>query len=201
MKVELVSHTQNADKIIEKAGRVCYQSQEKTTEDSHKTFTNMLLSSGHESVLEHASATFKISEVSRSLTHQLVRHRVASYSQKSQRYCKEKRFGYIVPQVILDEEHLELAYDRYMKKAQDFYNELLDSGVKPEDARYVLPEACHTEIVMTANFREWRHFLKLRLSKRAQQEIRDLSLEILKELCKISGCFEDLEFLHLDSHE
>lgn len=147
------------------------------------------LKAGHESVLEHASATFKIGDISRACTHQLVRHRLASYSQQSQRYCKidvDRNDWYVIPPDILNYEDpdgikdLLQYYKHEMSRAAYSYLTALGEGVKPEDARYLLPEACKTEIVVTMNAREFFHFLDTRLSHRAQWEIRYLA-EAMKD--------------------
>ena len=160
------------------------------------------MKSGHESCVEHASATFRLKNVSRVLTHELVRHRIGfSYSQRSQRYVKENEPSYVVPDVLVDDntanQKLLLArdiFDKAMQNAWDAYSLLLSYGLKPEDARFVLPNACATEIVVTADFRAWRNFLKLRLSPRAQWEIRKAANIILDKLYEIApSCFEDLK--------
>ncbi len=187
MKVELLSITPNIEKHIELCGRTCYQSYDKITDYSAGRFIKMLIKSGHESVVEHGVATFKISDISRACSHQLVRHRLASYSQKSQRYVEDRQFSYIVPESISNNEK---AYPIYLKLMTDIelaYAELMKiTGIKKEDARFVLPNACTTEIVMTANMRQWRHFLNERLSSAAQWEIRELAnkvLDIFKKEC------------------
>ena len=205
MQVELLSITSDAEKIIEKAGRICYASEDKITEDSYIRFIKNLIKNGHTSVLEHASATFKISEISRVCSHQLVRHRLASYSQKSQRYIKEDSFDFVIPPSIKEldlKDNLEYGsnnsnrttiYYGIMWQIQEIYNRLIEYGIPKEDARFILPNACTTEIVMTMNFRQWRHFLKTRLDKHAQWEIRDLAKNILQILKKNSPIvFEDL---------
>jgi len=205
MKVELLSITPNAEELIENAGRTCYQS---VSKDGYVvgTLIKSLIKSGHESVLEHGYATFRIGEVSRALTHQLVRHRIASYSQQSQRYVKEDQFDYVVPEAILKSEksivsdYVEgycAATDEFrqdMTKIQRMYDKWKKFGLKNEDARFVLPNACHTEIVMSANFREYRNIFKVRCDKHAQWEIRDIAKEMLRQLCeKCPNVFEDLK--------
>lgn len=200
MKIELLQYTPNPEELIEKAARTCYKSPSKP--ETRDKFLRGVIKSGHESVIEHASATFKISEVSRALTHQLVRHRVASYSQESQRYCTfEKSYGnvlddwFVTPTSILENSNDEVrnVYRETMECIEDAYRKLVDSGIKAEDARFLLPNAAKTEIVCTMNFREWRHFLKLRCDSHAQWEIRDLANEILSKLYSIApSIFEDL---------
>ena len=191
MKIELLDITPNATNLIEKIGRICYNS--KPGENYVPgTMVKNLIKRGHTSVLEHAKATFHISEVSRALTHQLVRHRLASYTQRSQRYCKEDQFEYVVPET-LPEEYKSL-YDDDMKTIQKMYDKYKNLGLKNEDARFVLPNACYTEITITANFREWRTIFDLRLRKTAQWEIRELCEQLLKVLIEHEPfIFEDLK--------
>jgi len=191
IKVELIAITPNAERVIEQAGRTCYLSFDRIKEDSDKSFIDRLLKMGHESPLEHASATFKIVNCSRAMTHQLVRHRLMSVSQQSQRYVSEKAFEYVTPPTI-GAEFVE-DYHNDMAVIQKMYNKWVHRGLKKEDARFVLPNACTSEIVVSANFREWRHIIKLRTSLKAQWEIRqvcNMILDILKQ--QASTCFEDI---------
>jgi thymidylate synthase (FAD) len=182
MKVELIAITPNCEKVIEEAGRTCYLSLDKITEGSHESFIQAAIRRGHESIIEHASATFRVSGVSRALSHQLVRHRIASYSQQSQRWVNEDMFEYVTPVSILDhtEDNVQEVYKNIMKQIQDGYKYLRDHGIPKEDARFVLPNATHTEIVLTMNFRAMRNFFRLRLDKHAQWEIRDMAGRMLK---------------------
>lgn len=182
MKVELLSITPNAEQLIEQAGRTCYQSQEKITGESAAGFIRRLIRSGHESVLEHATATFRLSGVSRALTHQLVRHRLCSFSQQSQRYVNEAGFEYVTPPSIQQNEAALMWFRDLMQKINFIYSELKARGIPKEDARFVLPNACTSEIVASANFREWRHIIELRCGVHAQWEIREACEEILKIL-------------------
>lgn len=192
MKVELLYITPEPEKVIEKAGRVAHQSFDKETPDSHIKFIRMLIKLGHTSVLEHAVASFKISGVSRSLTHQLVRHRIASYTQKSQRYVDESTFEYVTPDKIKENEVALNLYNNFMNYCKETYKKLKELGIPKEDARFVLPNATKTEIVLTANFREFRHMISLRGSKEAQWEIRRMFIEILKILKEYAPTvFED----------
>ncbi len=192
MKVELLYITPEPEKIIEKAGRVAHQSFNKETPDSHIKFIRMLIKLGHTSVLEHAVASFKISDVSRSLTHQLVRHRIASYTQKSQRYVDESTFEYVTPDKIKENEAAFDIYNNFMNYCKETYKKLKEIGIPKEDARFVLPNATKTEIVLTANLREFRHMISLRGSKEAQWEIRRMFIEILKILKEYAPTvFED----------
>ncbi|MBI3599169.1 MAG: FAD-dependent thymidylate synthase [Nitrospinae bacterium] len=194
MKIELLAITPDAEKLIESAGRTCYLSFDKVNEDSHKRFVRMLLKSGHESVLEHAYATFRITGGSRAFTHQIVRHRLCAFSQQSQRYVDEKGFNIITPSSIEQNKEAKRIFDDFIKSAKDTYIKLQSLGIKKEDARFVLPNAVESEIVISANFREWRHILRERCGKSAQWEIREVSLEILRILKRHAPTvFEDFE--------
>ncbi len=193
MNVELLSITENAEQHIEFCGRMAYQSQNRITENSAEKFIESLIKRGHTSVLEHGVASFRISNISRSCSHQLVRHRIASYTQKSQRYCGEKEFEYIIPESIKNDGRILEIFLNTMETVNDVYNTLQKLGIKKEDARFVLPEACATELVITTNFREFRHIIQLRTDKAAQWEIRKVCQEILKILKeKAPNCFGDL---------
>ncbi len=193
MHIELISITPNAEKVIEEAGRTAYQSFNRMNEDSANKFISMIIKRGHTSVLEHASATFRISGVSRAFSHQLVRHRLASYTQKSQRYVSEDNFEYIIPDSIALDKRADCVFSKMMEKIKVCYQYLQELGISNEDARFVLPNACTTEIVVTANFREWRHILKLRTYRAAQWEIRAVCIEILNTLSeRAPSCFVDI---------
>jgi thymidylate synthase (FAD) len=177
--VRILTCTPDPIFTISQAAGTCYGKHDL----SEKRVYNCI-KAGHESVLEHASATWLIGDISRSCSHQLVRHRLASYSQQSQRYCRidvNRDDWYVIPPDILDYEDpdgvkdLLQFYKRSMERAAWNYQTMLDEGMKPEDARYLLPEACKTEIVVTMNVREFFHFLDTRLSHRAQWEIRYLA--------------------------
>ena len=191
IEVELIAITSNAEKVIEEAGRTCYLSFDKIGANSADEFIRRLIKLGHESPLEHAYATFRIKNCSRAMTHQLVRHRLLAISQQSQRYVNEESFDYVVPETI-PEEYIE-DYHNDMDTIQQMYSKWRQRGLKKEDARFVLPNACTSEIVVSANFREWRHILKTRLSPKAQWEIRNVCiiiLDILKE--NAPNCFEEI---------
>lgn len=192
-RVELVSITDNAEKVIEDAGRTCYLSFDKKTPDSEKKFIQMLIRRGHLSVLEHASATFRIKGGSRAFTHQLVRHRLCAFSQQSQRYVSEKNFDYVEPYSISSKPEAHKVFIETMETIKNAYKTLQDMGIKNEDARFVLPNAVKSEIVITANFREWRHILEVRLKPDAQWEIKEICLRILDILkSKAPSVFGDL---------
>lgn len=166
----------DSEEIIEYSGRLCWDTTEKIGSNSKRI--QEWIKIGHESVIEHASATFYI-RASRVFTHELVRHRLASYSQRSQRYVSESIPKYIEPPEIKSSgENTEEIFTEAMKNAWSTYNQLLHAGVEKEIARYVLPNACETQIVMTMNFRELRHFIKLRTSNRALPEMRAVAGEV-----------------------
>ena len=194
MKVELVSITPNAERLIETAGRTSYLSYAAKGEKTDKEFIRMLLRKGHYSVLEHAIATFRISCVSRSFTHQLVRHRLCSFTQQSQRNVDESYFDYVEPDTIRSSKKAHAIFNRFMNDAKSTYSELRKLGIKKEDARFVLPNAAKSQIVVTANLREWRHIIELRGNPKAQWEIRKAAIEVLKVLKNhVPTVFEDFE--------
>jgi len=181
-KVELLSITPDAEKLIEAAGRTSYLSFDKQGEDTEKRFIRMLIKNGHLSVLEHAYATFRISGVSRAFTHQLVRHRLCSFIQQSQRYVDEGNFNYIEPDSIKENPEAHSIFIDLMDRAKEAYFKLYKLGARKEDARYVLPNAVESQILVSANFREWRHIIELRGKPQSQWEIRKAAIEILKIL-------------------
>ena len=188
MKIELVAITPNAEETIENAARTCYQSEAKGEVGD---LIRKLIKSGHRSVLEHAYCTFRINGCSRAMTHQLVRHRLMAISQQSQRYVKEDQFDYIIPPTI-EEKHKDM-FEGYMSVIQNMYNELKERGIRNEDARFVLPNACQSEIVVSFNFREARHIFNVRCDKHAQWEIRQVARKMLFDLNeKAHSVFEDL---------
>ena len=177
--------------IIEFAGRLCYGSKKADTPEDMGRFICTRIKQGHESIIEHASATFYIEGISRVCLSQLTRHRLASYSVRSQRYCNTAEDGMVFPlSTRLSEKDMTML----QKKFAGMYNTLVnDFKIPKEDARYLLPMGWKTSLVMTANFREWRHFIRMRCDKAAQWEIRELALEILKQLYYIApSVFEDL---------
>lgn len=182
MKVELLQITPDIEKHVEFCGRNCYQSFDNIKEESHKTFIKGIIMSGHTSVLEHGFASFFIKDVSRALMGQITRHRLSSFCIKSQRYVNEENFNYVTPPSILESGENSIVLQEYvnlMDQAKETYEFLVNSGVKKEDARMVLPNATTTDIVMSANMREWRHIFNLRLHKSAQWEIREMCNQIL----------------------
>lgn len=178
MNVTLIAHTPNPDYICGSAAAICTDWQG----DPMKALKGAL-SSGHESVAEHASFTFLIEGVSRALLAQITRHRIASYSVQSQRYVDMSGNGYVMPPSIAKGSEQVKTFDNAMEIAWDFYERLVEMGIPKEDARFVLPNACGTQITMTMNARELRHFFSLRCCNRAQWEIRELADEMLR-LCR-----------------
>ena len=191
MKVTLITHTPEPEKVIASAAKLCYSSSDietlmnGLTLEKIETFIKKLTDLGHQSPLEHCTFTFGIEGVSRALSHQLVRHRIASYSQKSQRYVKEGQFEYIIPPTISENEICPNVFEDFMKNAQWTYDFLINNGIPAEDARFVLPNACETKLIMTMNIRSLLHFFEERCCNRAQWEIRqmaDMMLDICKEI-------------------
>jgi len=192
MKVTLLSITPKPEELIAAAARVCYASKAKTP-DADKKLVSNLRDWGHLSTYEHATATFMIEGVSRACTHQLVRHRLASYNQQSQRYVNEEGFEYVTPPTILDIKEAKKIFDEGVENTRKTYKKLVELGVPKEDARFILPNACASKIVVSMNFRELRHFIKLRTDKGAQWEIKKVAEEILATLKKEAPtAFSDL---------
>ncbi|CAG7838890.1 FAD-dependent thymidylate synthase [Clostridium haemolyticum] len=208
LKVRLIEHTPNPEKVIASAAKLCYSAAgvddilEELSEENVQGFLNRLISYGHMSPIEHVSFTFAVEGVSRSLTHQLVRHRIASYSQQSQRYVKLNQFSYIVPPEIEKNDKAREIFIKAMENSQEAYDEIvyilkekyIDNGMKKlaaekkaiEDARYVFPNACETKIVITMNARSLINFFQHRCCNRAQWEIHALADEMLKQVRKVA---------------
>ena len=196
MKVKLLRYTPDGEKLISSAAKLCYSPvgvediEDNLTDEEVSRFLTGLINMGHESPIEHLSFTFAAEGVSRSLTHQLVRHRIASYSQQSQRYVREDQFEYIVPKEIESIKEAKEIYIKTMEENQATYDELVkilmdqgrDEKQAIEDARYVLPNAAETKIVFTMNARTLLHFFRLRTCNRAQWEIRAMATEMLKQV-------------------
>ncbi len=176
--VKLLSITPNAEELIENAGRTAYQSFKRKKKAITRQFIKNIIEKGHESVLEHGVATFRI-RGSRAFIHQLVRHRLCSYTQKSQRYVNESQFSYVEPDSIRSNKKAHCLFEDFMGKAKEAYIKLQKLGIKNEDARYVLPNAVESEIAVTANFRQWRHIIEIRGSPKSQLEIRKVAIAIL----------------------
>ena len=189
MKVKLLAYTQNADAVCAAAGRSCYSEDPAHellgTGDPEKSLSR-IVGMGHLSVIEHASFTFSVEGVSRALTHQLVRHRIASFSQQSQRYVSMKDATYVTPPTVSEDAERLALFDDVMDTIWDAYARLVDSGVPAEDARYLLPNGCTTNITITMNARELLHFFSLRCCERAQWEIREMAEEMLRLCSEVS---------------
>lgn len=228
MKIELIAHTPEPEKVIATAAKLCYSAssvkdlQESLTDEKIHSFLEMLTELGHESPVEHVTFTFAIEGISRSCANQLVRHRIASYSQQSQRYVNMKQFNYIIPPAIYGDKDLKDEYDTFMSNVQKEYDKLVnaltmkhynhyidkytcDPNGEPiiseerkkelrnkakkranEDARYVLPNACETKIMVTMNIRSLYNFFKHRMCNRAQWEINAVAWEMWKQCMKVS---------------
>jgi len=185
-------------KNIERCGRVCYKSEDKATESSAAAFIERIIKSGHESVIEHDKITVKIT-CDRGVSHEIVRHRIASYSQESTRYCNysQDKFGreltLIKPCFWAEDSKEYFTWISTMQTIEDAYNKMIDDGAKPEEARSILPNSLKTEIVVTMNLREWRHFFKLRTSKRAHPQMRQIAVPLLNHFRELlPSVFSDI---------
>lgn len=207
-KIEIVDMAEYTAilKKIEKIGRVCYKSEDRIDSDSAEKFIAAIIKRGHESVIEHESVTVKVI-CDRGVTHEIVRHRVASYSQESTRYCNYSKDKF-QNQISVIDISTGFAYDmnnpvdckKYkiwqesMECAEKYYFQMIEAGASPQEARAVLPNSLKTEIVMTMNLREWRHFFKLRIDNGAHPQMREVSkliLEVMKQ--KLPVFFQDIE--------
>jgi thymidylate synthase (FAD) len=194
LKVLLLKNTPEPESVVAMAAKLCYSAsdveglRDKIAAKDQKAFVEKLVSIGHMSPIEHVSFTFGIEGVSRACTHQLVRHRVASYSQQSQRYVKETEFDYVIPETIKNDKALTKQFEKYMRDAQKAYDVMMAGLAKQgitgenaqQDARFLLPNAAETKIVVTMNARELLHFFRVRCCNRAQWEIRAMATEMLK---------------------
>ncbi|HEY4707531.1 MAG TPA: FAD-dependent thymidylate synthase [Thermodesulfobacteriota bacterium] len=186
MKVALLTYTPEPERTVAMAARLCYSAstisdlEAKAPSGGIEKFLGKILKLGHLSVLEHASFTFGIEGISRATSHQLVRHRLASYSQQSQRYVKATAPEYVTPPAILADKKKQKRFEKKIKEIYSLYNDLVAEGIKAEDARYLLPNAACTKIIVTMNARELLHFFSLRCCERAQWEIREMATEMLK---------------------
>ena len=193
-QVKLISKPENILKTVYTACRTCYsadspqnifESDSANDEEKMLKLIKRVISSGHYSTIEHVQISFAINNISRACSHQLVRHRHMSFSQKSQRYVKEKgQFDYLTPETIEKNPELKAKFDDFMGKISQFYLELTEAGIPAEDARAVLPNAAATSMVASLNLREMIHLANLRLCTRAQKEIRMLVKAMCKELIK-----------------
>ena len=184
MNVVLLQCTPEPERLVALAARLCYSAAsiadlaEDVSRKDARTMVRRVLSMGHASVLEHVTFTYGVEGISRAASHQLVRHRIASYSQQSQRYVAAE-FGYVAPATVA-RGPARGKFERYMKRSAALYREMLADGIPAEDARFVLPNATETKILVTMNARELRHFFALRACRRAQWEIRGLAMEMLR---------------------
>ena len=192
MIVKLLKYTPEPDKTCAAAALGCYSKKaaidiiDDLNEEKIITVLSKIVGSGHHSIIEHASFTFSVGGVSRALTHQLVRHRIASYSQQSQRYVKLESPTFITPPNIEKDKDVLDKYNKFMEAAWKTYNFLLKKDIVPEDARFVLPNATTTNITVSMNARELIHFFELRCCLRAQWEIRQMALMMLDEVKKVA---------------
>jgi thymidylate synthase (FAD) len=191
LKVKLLRFTEDAELLCGAAALTTAKSGnpseilEKIDRETAKQIIKRVTGYGHGSVIEHASFTFSIEGVSRAMTHQLVRHRIASYTQQSQRYVKYDTLeNYVTPPSIAKNARAKKKYDDTLKKISDTYNELLNLDIPKEDARFILPNAAKTNIIVTMNARELRHFFNLRCCSRAQWEMREVATEMLRQAKK-----------------
>lgn len=185
-------------KRLEQCGRVCYKSEAKITDTSAPAFVAGIIKRGHEAVLEHCSFTVKFI-CDRGVSHEIVRHRLASYCQESTRYCNYSKEGFgseitvIKPCFWPDDSDEMCEWRSAMRLTESHYFSLLQFGATPQEARSVLPNSLKTEVVMTANIREWRHFLKLRCSPAAHPQMREVALILLEKVhTLIPVCFDDI---------
>lgn len=185
-------------RMVERCGRVCYKSEDRITPESAEKFVANLIARGHEAVLEHASITVKF-VCDRGVSHEIVRHRLAAYCQESTRYCNYSKgdFGgeitFIKPLFFDCGTQPYEAWEASCRTSEEAYFELLNLGCSPQEARSVLPNSLKTEVIMTANLREWRHFLKLRCSPAAHPQMRQLAVELLNKLsAAVPVVFDDI---------
>lgn len=201
-QIEQELNQENILKSIERAGRTCYKSEHLVNDNSAEKFVKAIIKRGHESVIEHEKITVRII-CDRGVSHEIIRHRIASYSQESTRYCNycNDKFGneltFIDPCFFNSESEEDKKNKEIWLKSMQFieeqYNMLIENGAKPEEARAILPNSLKTEIVVTMNLRAWRHFLKLRTDKSAHPQIREIANMILNEFnIKLPIIFEDL---------
>jgi len=186
-------------KQIEKVGRTCYKSEDKITDDSAIEFAKGLIKRGHEAMIEHNSISVRFI-CDRGVSHEIVRHRLASFGQESTRYCNYSKDKFsneitvIEPLFFKENRTQSIIWEKAMRDAETSYFMLLDIGASPQEARAVLPNSLKTEIVMTTNIREWRHFFKLRIAKGAHPQMRELAIPLLAELkTLIPVVFDDIK--------
>lgn len=198
MKVELLRLTEDSFGLISNAYRICYKSQPKEGKEQEGKFIQACIKNGHTSPLEHASATFLVDGISRICSQQLERHRIASYTQESQRYVDSEFAGVVAPRSILDDTYAFQHYQGVIETCRAAYKNLIELGIKKEDARFVFPQAVETRLMVTMNFRSLRNFFDLRINPRAQWEIKKLAAIMLS---KIMVSQPDLRFVFSDIFE
>ncbi len=191
MNVKLIGYTPDPEKIPAMAAKLTHsktkpENLDKSSDKELNEILKYVLKAGHTSVIEHTSFTFAISDVSRSLTHQLVRHRIASYAQQSQRYVDFKEPNYVIPPTIAKNKDMKEAYEKTMDKIWEEYNKLLELGIPQQDSRFVLPNAACTNIIVTMNARSLMNFFELRTCMHAQWEIRKLANKMLVIVKKVA---------------
>ncbi len=192
IKVKLLEHTAHPERVVAMAARLCYSASgaeelsEKMTDEQVEKLVGKIVAMGHASTMEHVSFTFGIEGISRVLSHQLVRHRIASYSQQSQRYVAEHDFEYILPPTIEKNPEAKAKFEKLMGDIRSTYDELVAMDIPKEDARYVLANATETKVVVTMNARSLMHFFNLRCCNRAQWEIREMANKMLAAVKKVS---------------
>jgi len=192
VQVSLIKYTPEPELTIAAAARLCYSEigateiLERLSQAQIDRLLKQVMSSGHHSVLEHASFVFAVDGLSRAASHQLVRHRLASFSQQSQRYVSFKTPEYVTPPTIAENPELRQSFDRAVSSAFEQYRTLIEAGIPKEDARYLLPNAATTRLVMTMNARELVHVCSVRLCLRAQWEIRGLFEKVKEEVCRVA---------------
>jgi thymidylate synthase (FAD) len=193
MKIKLIKYTPEPEKMVAVAARLCYSPtgaedlMENFSEEEAAKLVRFVIKSGHLSTTEHISFSFAVEGVSRALTHQIVRHRLASYNQQSQRYVKFfGNYEYITPPAIKNNKKINKKYDILISDIHKFYEEMLSAGIEPEDSRYILPNASETKIIITMNGRELLHFFTVRCCNRAQWEIKELAIQMLKQVKTVS---------------
>ncbi|MHB1252630.1 MAG: FAD-dependent thymidylate synthase [Candidatus Humimicrobiaceae bacterium] len=193
MKVKLIRFTPEPEKLVAIAARLCYSPvgvedlDKQMDNEAARKLIKFVIKSGHLSTTEHVYFTFAVEDISRVLSHQLVRHRIASFNQQSQRYVKFKdNYEYIVPDSIKQNKEINEKYNNFISSIHSFYEEMLNEGIEAEDARYILPNSSETKMIVTMNARELLHFFTVRCCNRAQKEIRDLAIKMLKNVKKVA---------------
>ena len=196
MRVQLIAMTRylggsgTPEELLELAGRICYRSM---PHGDAGDFVMKRVREGHESIIEHASVTFLVEGISRACSHQIVRHRIASYSQESQRYVDMSEPEFVVPPAIAGDPESGAIWDEFVEAAKTTYRKLRERGIRKEDSRFLLPNATTTRLVMTMNFRSLRHFFEVRCAPDAQWEVRDVALEMLRQVHGVApSVFGDL---------